>query len=158
MRNIIIIKLLILLTLINNFGFAQSTCTKLEIVNNNKNLNFECITDTCLTIDAKINEIKASVDGPNAYQMSFISFNESLPFTKPVSNRIFVNQDDVFSNTIPLPFKFCYYGNTFIALLIGANGVVSFDNTKANTRNEYNLCDKNSNPFKLPSTNNIKLT
>ncbi len=38
-----------------------------------------------------------------------------------------ITTDDVWSNTINLPFNFVYFGNTYSQILVGANGIVSFD-------------------------------
>ena len=38
-----------------------------------------------------------------------------------------MNTDDVWSNVINLPFTFCFFGNTYNQLVIGSNGVISFD-------------------------------
>jgi hypothetical protein len=42
--------------------------------------------------------------------------------------------DDLFSDTIPLPFPFCFYGASYSKIVFGENGVVSFN---ASDRNNY---------------------
>ena len=42
--------------------------------------------------------------------------------------------DDLFSDTIPLPFSFCFYGTSYTKIVIGENGVISFN---ASDRNNY---------------------
>lgn len=55
----------------------------------------------------------------------------SIPYAPPYSftggTSAFVGVDDVFSELIPIPFDFCFYGNVYNNLVIGANGVLSFD-------------------------------
>lgn len=53
----------------------------------------------------------------------------SIPhvFTSFSGTTIPISSDDVWSSTIPLPFSFCFFGNTYNSLLIGSNGLVSFD-------------------------------
>ena len=41
------------------------------------------------------------------------------------------NTDDVWSSVVHLPFNFCFFGNTYGALLIGSNGILTFDTTNA---------------------------
>ncbi len=60
----------------------------------------------------------------------------SIPFVPPVTfqmgNLVGMPTDDIWSSPIPIGFNFCYYGNTFSELLIGPNGIVSFDTSRAN--------------------------
>jgi gliding motility-associated-like protein len=56
---------------------------------------------------------------------------ESIPFTPPVpltgGTALFVGQDDIWGSAINLPFNFCFFGNTFNQVVVGANGLVSFN-------------------------------
>ena len=61
----------------------------------------------------------------------------SVPYAPPFSfsggTPLFVGQDDIWSGVINLPFTFCFYGNTYTSLVVGANGVLSFNTSLANT-------------------------
>lgn len=62
---------------------------------------------------------------------------ESIPYSPPfqfgcLANPVSVNLDDVFSPIVDLPFDFCFYDNTYDQLVIGSNGVISFDTSLAN--------------------------
>ena len=61
------------------------------------------------------------------YDVSSIDYDPPFPFTggTPVS----VNTDDVWSPIIPLPFDFCFFGETYSEMIIGSNGVVAFELT-----------------------------
>jgi gliding motility-associated-like protein len=87
-----------------------------------------------------------------SYEVVSIDYNPPFPSTggTPVS----VNTDDVWSDTIPLPFDFCFYGGTYTEILIGSNGVITFDLVN----NEPNgFCDWSfSDP--IPSTNLFNTT
>jgi len=65
------------------------------------------------------------------YEVSSIDYAPPFPFTggTPVS----VNTDDVWSDVIPLPFDFCFFGDTRTEMIIGSNGVVAFDFNDPNT-------------------------
>ena len=57
---------------------------------------------------------------------------ESIPYSPPfqfscLANPVSVNQDDVWSDEINLPFDFCFYGDTYSSVVIGSNGAISFD-------------------------------
>ena len=59
------------------------------------------------------------------YDVSSIPYTPPYPFTGGTS--AFVGTDDIFSGLINIPFDFCFYGNTYNQLVIGANGLISFD-------------------------------
>lgn len=50
---------------------------------------------------------------------------------------ILLNMDDIWSSVIPIGFDFCFYGSSYNSLLIGSNGVVSFDLTTAGGNNAW---------------------
>ena len=60
-----------------------------------------------------------------SYEVTSINYDPPFPATggTPVS----VNTDDVWSPTIQLPFEFCFFGEAYDEMLIGSNGVVTFD-------------------------------
>ncbi|NVO04378.1 MAG: hypothetical protein HXX09_16915, partial [Bacteroidetes bacterium] len=60
-----------------------------------------------------------------------------------------VNTDDVWSGVIPLGFTFCYFGNAYTSVVIGSNGHVTFDLSKAGTYDNYPVTAA------LPSTTNM---
>lgn len=64
------------------------------------------------------------------YDVSSIPYTPPYPFTGGTS--AFVGTDDIFSGLINIPFDFCFYGNTYNQLVIGANGLISFDVNLAN--------------------------
>lgn len=81
-------------------------------------------TSTCTNLEA----IYPDYNQTTSYSVS------SIPYAPPyqyncLANPISVNVDDVWSPTVSLPFNFCYYGNTYNKVLIGSNGVITFDTT-----------------------------
>ena len=72
------------------------------------------------------------------YEVNSIPYAPPYPFTGGTS--AFIGTDDCFSGIIPLPFDFCFYGNTYNQLLIGANGLISFDASLANLKNNKTQC------------------
>jgi gliding motility-associated-like protein len=62
---------------------------------------------------------------------------ESIPYVLPVpmtgGTPQFIGADDIWGSAIALPFNFCFYGNMFNQVVIGANGLVSFDVSVAGT-------------------------
>jgi len=73
---------------------------------------------------------------------------ESIPYAPPyqfncLQNPVSVNDDDVWSPIINLPFNFCFYGNNYNQCIISSNGVISFDLTN-NTPGGYSSWSFNS--------------
>ncbi len=81
-------------------------------------------TSTCTNLEA----IYPDYNDTTSYTVSNIPYAPPYQFNC-LSNPISVNVDDVWSNTISLPFNFCYYGNTYNKVLVGSNGVLTFDTT-----------------------------
>ena len=82
-----------------------------------------------------------------SYEVSSIPYAPPYPFTGGTPT--FVGTDDVFSPVITIPFDFCFYGNTYNQLIIGANGVLSFDLSLASGFCTWNFSDP------IPSNPNI---
>lgn len=76
-----------------------------------------------------------------SYEVSEIPYAPPFPFTggTPVS----VNIDDRWSSAINLPFDFCFYGQVYTQMIIGSNGVVSFElnRTGTNTQTPGGRCE-----------------
>ncbi len=53
------------------------------------------------------------------------------PYPYNAGAAILVNIDDSWSNSIPLPFNFCFFGNNYNKVVIGSNGLLSFNNSYA---------------------------
>lgn len=47
--------------------------------------------------------------------------------------------DDVYSQLIPMTFPFCFYGLTYSDIIVGSNGLVTFETICANQSNAYTL-------------------
>jgi len=76
---------------------------------------------SCLNLAATYESTFTTSD----YTVSSTPFAPVFPFTG--GTQVSVNTDDIWSGDIALPFKFCFYGNTYDKLNIGSNGVVTFN-------------------------------
>tara|TARA_R110002012_G_scaffold319389_2_gene539686 strand:+ start:72126 stop:75899 length:3774 start_codon:yes stop_codon:yes gene_type:complete len=68
----------------------------------------------------------------------------SIPNNPPASfsgleNQLFSNIDDIWSDEVILPFTFSFYGESYNSLIVGANGVISFDVSNAGRINDWLL-------------------
>ncbi|WP_104734255.1 T9SS type A sorting domain-containing protein [Hanstruepera ponticola] len=79
---------------------------------------------------------------------------ESIPYNPPTTfnglvNQLFLNTDDLWSGVVNLPFDFNFFGANYNQLVIGTNGVLSFDVSNANTGNGWAFSESlpnNTNP------------
>ena len=61
--------------------------------------------------------------GTSLYNVSSIPFS----FTGFTGTTIPITTDDIWSSTISIPFNFCFFGVSYNQLIIGSNGIISFD-------------------------------
>ena len=66
-----------------------------------------------------------------SYSVSSIPYS-GQPAPSTAWTNTFVNTDDIWSGIINLPFTFCYYGTAYNRLVVGANGLISFNTAYAN--------------------------
>lgn len=123
------VSLLVLLSLYSFQAKAQS-CFNVAAGNDT---TIAC-SQPCLDLKAKIPDIKTTDD----YSVVPIPYNP-LPFTSPAGNELtLLYEDDMFSETIDMPFTFCFYGQNYNKLSAGSNGVITFDvGTNAGTGESY---------------------
>ncbi|MFN8282020.1 MAG: gliding motility-associated C-terminal domain-containing protein [Chitinophagales bacterium] len=71
----------------------------------------------------------------NTYQV--LTMTLPSPMYNNTGTNVIVNQDDVWSGVVNMPFNFCFFGNTYNKFVIGANGLISFNTAYANLWCEY---------------------
>jgi gliding motility-associated-like protein len=60
-------------------------------------------------------------------------------------------QDDKFSNIVSLPFSFCFFDSVYNKVVIGSNGMITFDERcTAPANNAYTLTNASGNPQPIP--------
>jgi large repetitive protein len=101
---------------------AQPGCPQIDAGNN---VTLPC-TQTCATLNANVFQTGATT----SYAVSSIPYSPPFPFTG--GTQLFISVDDLWSDVMNLPFSFCFYGNLFNQILIGTNGLLSFDLSLAN--------------------------
>ena len=110
------ILLTCLILILNNNSFAQfSACANVEL---GPDTILTC-TSSCITLEAEVTEVGIT----NSYSVSSINYAPPFPFNQ--GNPILVGYDDIWSEIIPLPFTFCFFGNIYDKIVIGANGVIT---------------------------------
>lgn len=110
--------LLMLLHAAFNTSLAQPGCPE---VNAGPDVNLPC-SQPCTTLNATYFQTGNTTD----YTVGQIPYT---PFPYTGGTAVLVNIDDTWSNAIPLPFTFCFFGQPYNQFFIGSNGLISFDNT-----------------------------
>ena len=83
-----------------------------------------CASGSCTTLEATY----LNVLEPTNYTVSSIAYAPPYQFNC-LKNPVSVNNDDVWSPVVNLPFNFCFYGNNYSQCVISSNGAISFDTT-----------------------------
>ena len=118
--------------------FAQETCLSFELLDT---ATVDC--SACLTLEAPFTQIYET----NTYAVSAI--NPTLLYPINAGIPVGVGVDDTWSSVIPLGFEFCFFDQTYSSIVLGSNGVLSFNLANAGGYNEWNFnqtCPSNQLP------------
>ena len=102
--------------------------------------NYPFVNNNCISLTAHYPIFKLT----DSYAVKAANFT---PYSVTSKTVIKEDLDDVFTGIIDLPFSFCFYGKSYKQLVIGSNGMISFDISQANQPNAPNFSDT------LPSQN-----
>ncbi|KQS92908.1 T9SS type B sorting domain-containing protein [Chryseobacterium sp. Leaf394] len=109
----------------------------------NENFHVTCTNDLnangCISLHAEYPSIKQT----DTYTLTQSSFSPAAAFNAGTS--LNANFDDSFTSLISLPFNFCFFNQNFDALVIGSNGMITFDATQAGKINFPNVNWTNPN-------------
>lgn len=97
---------------------AQTGC---PFVNAGQNVNLPCNV-SCANLTANF----LNVRNTTSYTVAAIPYS---PQSYTTGTTILANVDDEWSNIINLPFRFCFFGNSYNRVVIGSNGIITFDLT-----------------------------
>ena len=98
------------------------------------NCNYPLVNGNCVALSANYPSFKQT----DNYAVSSIRYT---PYAVVSPTVIRGDLDDSFSEKIVLPFKFCFYGQVYDHLVIGSNGMISFDTFQANQANPANFSE-----------------
>ena len=144
-----ILSLLLLLFVVfqsSSESFSQlSGCANIEL---GSDFTMDC-TDGCVTLEAEVVEVGLTTQ----YDVTSIPHDPPYPYDQGTA--IFVGQDDTFSEIVTLPFDFCFFGNTYNEIVVGANGVLSFDVGLAGGYCDWQFDQTMPNAFGVPYQNSI---
>ena len=128
-----------------SIALAQLGCAGINL---GQDTTIDC-SQQCIVLKSSVLDVGLTTN----YNITSIPFNP--PFSFNQGSPIFVNQDDYFSPAIQLPFVFCFYGNNYNQIVVGANGLISFDISLANAFCEWNFSQSMPNINGEPYRNSI---
>jgi gliding motility-associated-like protein len=109
----------------------------------------------CITLKAIAPNIKTSTDDYKIVTTGYSACDYISPIPEIPGFRI----DDRYSAVNTLPFTFSFYGSSYTAYVVGGNGIISFDQSKANTFCHYGILNSGGSlsatsgtPQTIPST------
>ena len=133
-------KLLVLIAMISNLFLYSQSCSNITATDifGNTSVQISCGSGACIeltTTNIPTTFLTTSYKVEPQVYAPVIPFNQGTPIN--------ANTDDTFSDIIPIPFNFCFYGGTYNKLVISPNGFITFDITQAKLENNPNILDDN---------------
>lgn len=117
--------ILVALVLLPSFVFAQGVCELDPNLGIPDTLDVGCTECTTLTADFPV------INDTDTYLVEAID-DATPPFPLNVGTVTISTTDDIWSPLIPLDFPFCFFGQTYQNIVIGSNGLVTFNAASAN--------------------------
>lgn len=100
---------------------AQPGCPNVDAGNN---ATVNC-TSNCTTLNSTFLQTGETT----SYSVTSIPY--SPPYSYSSGTGIIMNIDDVWSSLLTLPFNFCFFGQVYNKIVIGSNGLISFNTSYA---------------------------
>ncbi|HEY0730935.1 MAG TPA: SprB repeat-containing protein, partial [Chitinophagaceae bacterium] len=112
--------------------YAQQGCIATNL--NNTVINLPCSTN-CTNVSFQIPHLKSTEN----YTVSSIPY-APYAYTTPTGTELTsLYIDDRYSPAISLPFNFCFYGANYNQVVVGSNGLITFDVSNASCANAYTI-------------------
>ncbi|MBW7674850.1 T9SS type B sorting domain-containing protein [Chryseobacterium chendengshani] len=134
----------VLLILIGFLAFSQAPLqVKIKDALGNENFHVSCTNDLdaagCLQLHVEYPVLKETT----TYAVTQEVYNPAVPLNQGTS--LNANFDDLFAVKLDLPFSFCFFNQNFNSLVIGSNGMVTFDLSQLGNINYPNVFWENPN-------------
>lgn len=137
-------KLIItLIALISTQFFYSQSCSSITATDlfGNTSAQISCGTGGCVELTTNFPKTFLTT----SYNVTSQVYAPAIPFDQ--GTPLNANTDDSYSNIIPLPFNFCFYGGTYNKIVISTNGSISFDTKEAGLTSNPNLLADNPSPL-----------
>ena len=111
--------------------------------------NEEVLVDCSYPMQNNGKCLSLSVDYPkffstDQYQVTSQSFLPVVPLNSGTA--LNANYDDLFAEKLSLPFDFCFYGVSYNELVVGCNGLITFDLSQLGNVSYPNITANNPSP------------
>jgi gliding motility-associated-like protein len=106
----------------------------------------------CGTNCANLTATYFNTGGTGAYTVTSIPYT---PYSYTSGSTYLNGIDDEWGSVLTLPFNFCFFGTTYNQLVIGSNGIITFDLSVANSYNAWPLTSGGPIPTTNFQTNSI---
>lgn len=117
---------------------------KVKDASGNENLHVTCSNDLdangCLALQLEYPVLK----GTSTYAITSEVYTPPIPLNQGTS--LNANFDDLFAAKLDLPFSFCFFNQNFNALVVGSNGMVTFNVSQLGNINYPNVIWQNPDP------------
>lgn len=125
--------------------FSQTpTGIKIKDANGNENYNVSCSNNLdangCMALHIEYPVIKKTT----SYDVASTPYNPAVPMDQGTS--LNADYDDLFAVKLNLPFQFCFFNQNFDALVVGSNGMITFDTSQLGNINYPNIQWSNPSP------------
>lgn len=138
-KNIILLFLLAFGQILQSQSCSNITATDIF---GNTSASISCGSGACVeltTSNIPTTYLTTSYNLESQNYSPIIPFNQGTPLN--------ANSDDTFSDIIPLPFNFCFYGATYSNIVISTNGFITFDTKQAGLASNPNILENNPSPL-----------
>lgn len=133
-----------LLTLVVSFFCLSASLSAQNCFNTGLNgtvINLPC-NQNCVNIPVRIPHIKATSD----YIVNSVAYNPFPYLAAGGAEDAVLYADDKYSSLIDLPFSFCFYDSVYTKMVVGSNGLITFDERCKEEDNAYTLTNAAGNP------------
>ncbi|MGZ5197211.1 MAG: hypothetical protein ACXWVZ_04695, partial [Kaistella sp.] len=133
--------------------YEAQVCPSLTVrdIMGNSNVLIDCsyplVNNECLSLFATAPETRDT----SSYSFSPTAFTPYVPFNSGTA--LNANYDDIYAEAIDIPFTFCFFGKYYNKVVIGSNGVLTFDVSQLGKISKPNI--EQSNPDPLLHLNSI---
>ena len=132
--------LLFLLSILLSFTI-QAQVNGAPVISVGPDIILPCNTP-CVNLTAQL----LQVGNTSSYGVSSIPYSLPLAYNTPNGNPVLTSGDDKWSDVIPIPFPFCFYGATYNELKIGTNGAIKLGPTPLSNGGNHPWSFNNSVP------------
>lgn len=138
----------VFLTSFWSFFYEAQICASLSVTDaaGNSDVLVDCNyplvnNNRCLTLSAAAPTTRAT----DSYSVASTPYVPYIPFNSGTA--LNANADDLFISAIDIPFNFCFFGKSYNKLVVGSNGLVTFDLSQLGKISFPNIEQNNPHPL-----------